>query len=240
MTSWAMQHQGRLSGADPLRSETVPRTKTPLDRHNQELVLQNNHKTYGLMRASLEEDLRALSEVKSTEKRAEMKRAMLPKYADYVRAYCNATAEHPTASHANDVLVQNMIWRFDVDDISEALELANACIRDGQHMPERFSRRDIETFAADTLFDWASAQAKEKHSPSPYFDRVLVDIETGAWDVIDEIRAKYQRLAGELAHDSGQLKKAETHLIAASKLGAQVKTRLTKVQTELAKAPPVE
>ncbi len=240
MTSWAMQHQGRLSGADPLRSETILGTKTPLDRHNQQLVLQNNHKTYGLMRACLEEDLRALSDAKSTEKKAELKRVMLPKYADYVRAYCNVTADNPAASHANDVLVQNMIWRFDVGDISEALDLAYVCIRDRQHMPERFARRDIATFAADALFDWASAQVKSKHSPSPYFDRVLVDIETGAWDVIDEIRAKYQRLAGEIAHDSGQLKKAETHLIAAANFGAQVKTRLAKVQADLAKAPPVE
>jgi len=114
--------------------------------------------------------------------------------------------------------------------MEEALDLGLYCDAQGVGLPERFNR-DIRTFMADAVIDWAEREHDAGRSPHPYFSTVLerVTSDEDPWDVPDAVRAKYLRLHGFLLEGQGQDEKALAALEEALRLGAQVKTRRDKL-----------
>ena len=180
-----------------------------------------------LLDNALEEDLRGLKTIKSVERKIEVKRAqLLPKYRDYV-------ARLRGADQAHDLLGFYMVWLFDAGEIEAALDLGFYMAEMGFSLPERFNR-DVSTFLADAVLEWADAEYEAERSPEPYFSTLFAHVDgsddTPAWDLPDALRAKYYRLRGLLDERAGNIEAAVGHLEHAMALGAKVKTKLNDLK----------
>lgn len=214
----------------------------------------NAQKHLALMTSALAEDLARLSDMNSMADRQTLKRdELLPKYLDYVQRYRESGLNHP-----NQVLMQVLVWLFDTEQFEAGLDLALFAIEQGQEMPARF-KRDVPTFVADALIDWAEAEHKAKRSPEPYLSDLLPYVD-GAWDglsyggdlvkpapwaLFERIPARYHKLLGIVAMEQEQWAAAIAHFERATTLYPEigVKTRmddaakaLRKQEAEQAKA----
>lgn len=192
----------------------------------------NARKHLMLQEAALDQDLARISDIKGLAGRQTLKREeLLPKYQEYVQRYCESELNFP-----NRVAVQVMVWLFDTGQFEDALELADFLMEQGQQMPERFKRRDIQTFVADAICEWAYAEYKANRSPEPYLSDLLPRVD-GEWDLTEQIPSKYHKLIGMRAMEEGQLEVALKHLERSTELYAQAgnDTRIDKVRKALAK-----
>ena len=192
----------------------------------------NARKHLLLQEAALDQDLARISAINGLAGRQALKREeLLPKYQEYVQRYCESGLNFP-----NRVAVQVMVWLFDTAQFDDALELADFLIEQGQQMPERFKRRDIQTFVADAVCEWAYAEYKANRSPEPYLSDLLPLVD-GKWQLTEQIPSKYHKLIGIRALEAGQLENALKHLERSTELYAQAgnDTRIEKVRKALAK-----
>lgn len=192
----------------------------------------NARKHLLLQEAALDVDLQRLSDLKNLASKQSLKREeLLPKYQDYVQRYCESGLNFP-----NRVVVQVMVWLFDTAQFDDALELAEFLIEQGQQMPERFKRRDIQTFVADAVIEWAYAEYNATRSPEPYLSDLLPRVD-GEWDLTEQIPSKYHKLIGMRAQDAQEWETAIKHLERSTLLYAKAgnETRLEKCRKALAK-----
>ncbi|HCE0322406.1 phage terminase small subunit [Pseudomonas aeruginosa] len=176
----------------------------------------NAQKHLALMLTALDGDLERISAINSREERQRLKRdELLPKYLDYVQRYRAAGLVYP-----NPVLVQVLVWLFDTVQFEDGLELALFAIEQGQEMPERFKRRDIQTFVADAVIDWAEAEYKAERSPEPYVSYLLELVE--GWKLFERIPARYHKLLGQVAMDNEQWAQAIAHFDRAVELYPEI------------------
>ncbi|WP_247840808.1 phage terminase small subunit [Pseudomonas sp. MWU12-3103b] len=187
-----------------------------------------------LMEASLDEDLKRLSDLKNLASKQTLKRTeLLPKYQDFIQRYMDSGLVMP-----NRVLVQVMIWLFDTEQFEDGLELADFAIEQGQEMPERF-KRDVQTFVADAVIDWAYAEYNAQRSPEPYLSDLLPRVD-GEWNLPEQIPSKYHKLIGMRAMEAEQWETALEHLERSTELYAKAgnETRIKKCRIALAKQTP--
>ncbi|WP_460098251.1 phage terminase small subunit [Pseudomonas sp. H3_C08] len=188
-----------------------------------------------LMEASLDQDLQRLSDIKGLAGRQALKREeLLPKYQDFIQRYMDSGLVMP-----NRVLVQVMVWLFDTEQFEDGLALADFAIGQGQEMPERFKRRDVQTFVADAVIDWAYAEYNAQRSPEPYLSDLLPRVD-GEWELTEQIPSKYHKLIGMRAMEAEQWETALQHLERSTELYAKAgnETRIAKCRKALAKQPP--
>lgn len=185
-----------------------------------------NQQLVALISNALEQDLAALKELKSVERKAEVKREQLiPKYRSYVQRLRSAGLKH-------DVLGYYLVWLFDTDAIGEAVEHALWCAENDVAMPARFSR-DARTFALDAVIEWAAAEYDNDRSPEPYFSTLFSVAEgmcSQPWDVPDNVTAKLYRLHGLLLERAEKADAAIAALEIAHDMGGKVKTALEKLR----------
>ena len=140
----------------------------------------NARKHLLLQEAALDQDLERISAINGLAGRQALKREeLLPKYQEYVQRYCESGLNFP-----NRVAVQVMVWLFDTAQFEDALELADFLMEQGQQMPERFKRRDIQTFVADAVCEWAYAEYNASRSPEPYLSDLLPRVD-GEWTLTE-------------------------------------------------------
>ncbi|VVN92998.1 phage terminase small subunit [Pseudomonas fluorescens] len=191
----------------------------------------NGKKHLKLMEDALAQDLERISAIDSRELRQQLKRdELLPKYLDYVQRYRDSGLNFP-----NSVVMQVLVWLFDTAQFEAGLELADFAMTQGQEMPERF-KRNVQTFVADEVIDWAEAEYKAKRSPEPYLSDLLPLVD-GEWKLFERIPARYHKQLGILALDQRDFAKAITHFERAEALyeGIGVGTRLEGARKALAK-----
>jgi hypothetical protein len=187
-----------------------------------------------LMEASLDQDLQRLSDIKGLAGRQALKREeLLPKYQDFIQRYMDSGLVMP-----NRVLVQVMVWLFDTEQFEDGLALADFAIGQGQEMPERFKRRDVQTFVADAVIDWAYAEYNAQRSPEPYLSDLLPRVD-GEWELTEQIPSKYHKLIGMRAMEAEQWETALQHLERSTELYAKAgnETRIAKCRKAIAKQP---
>ena len=129
-----------------------------------------------------------------------------------------------------------MVWLFDTAQFEDALELADFLMEQGgQQMPERFKRRDIQTFVADAVCEWAYAEYNAGRSPEPYLSDLLPRVD-GEWQLTEQIPSKYHKLIGMRAMEAEQWETALKHLERSTELYAQAgnDTRIKKARKALA------
>jgi len=206
----------------------------------------NAQKHLALMTAAMAADLERISAINSREARQALKRdELLPKYLDYVQRYRESGLNHP-----NPVLMQVLVWLFDTAQFEAGLDLADFAIGQGQELPERF-KRDVPTFVADEVIDWAEAEQKAGRSPEPYVSQLLPRVDgnwdgfkqggeserPAPWELFERIPARYHKLLGVLAMDRKEWAAAVQHLNRATDLYPEigVKTRLEGAEKALRK-----
>ena len=192
----------------------------------------NARKHLLLQEAALDQDLARISAINGLAGRQALKREeLLPKYQEYVQRYCESGLNFP-----NRVAVQVLIWLFDTAQFDDALELADFLIEQGQEMPERFKRRDIQTFVADAVCEWAYAEYTAKRSPEPYLSDLLPLVD-GEWNLTEQIPSKYHKLIGMRAMEAEQWETALKHLERSTELYPKAgnDTRIKKVRRDLEK-----
>lgn len=185
-----------------------------------------------LMEASLDQDLQRLSDIKGLAGRQALKREeLLPKYQDFIQRYMDSGLVMP-----NRVLVQVMVWLFDTEQFEDGLALADFAIGQGQEMPERFKRRDVQTFVADAVIDWAYAEYNAQRSPEPYLSDLLPRVD-GEWELTEQIPSKYHKLIGMRAMEADEWETALQHLERSTELYAKAgnETRIAKCRKAIAK-----
>ena len=192
----------------------------------------NARKHLLLQEAALDQDLERISAINGLAGRQALKREeLLPKYQEYVQRYCESGLNFP-----NRVAVQVMVWLFDTAQFEDALELADFLMEQGQQMPERFKRRDIQTFVADAVCEWAYAEYNASRSPEPYLSDLLPRVD-GEWKLTEQIPSKYHKLIGMRAMEAEQWDTALKHLERSTELYAQAgnNTRIKQVRRALEK-----
>ena len=123
-------------------------------------------------------------------------------------------------SFPNRVLVQVMVWLFDTEQFEDGLELADFAMAQGQIMPERF-KRDIQTFVADAMIEWAMVEDQANRSPEPYLSNLLPRVD-GEWQLTEQIPAKYHKLIGIRAMEANDWETALKHFERATALYPKV------------------
>lgn len=138
-----------------------------------------------LMLASLENDEQRLHNINSLSSKQEVKRAeLLPRYRAYLIKHM-ADGKKP-----GPVLVRNMIWSFDTDDLAFGMQCAAYIMQQGGAvMPEGF-KRDFPNYILGTVGDLAVQQMKDSQPVTDYILTVYAWLhDHPEWDVVDKIRA---------------------------------------------------
>jgi len=228
--SLALAHKRRViaQGSAAASASATPATYSPAAALNSPANAQKHLK---LMEVALAGDLDRLHQLNSLDQRQQLKRSeLLPKYQDYVTRYRESGLNFP-----NQVLVYVLIWLFDTGEFVAGHELADFAMSQGQELPERF-RRDIPTFVADAVIEWAEAEERAGRSPEPYVTDLLPRVD-GEWKLFERIPARYHRLLGLLAMSRKDWAAAVTHLERAEVLYPEIRveTRLKGARKALAK-----
>ena len=226
--SLALAHKRRVLAEGPVAARAGAEVYTPDTALSSPA---NGQKHVKLMEASLAKDLERIDAIDSRELRQQLKRdELLPEYLNYVQAYRNSGLNFPNA-----VVMQVLVWLFDTEQFDEGLDLAEFVMTQGQKMPERF-KRNVPTFVADAVIDWAEAEYKAKRSPEPYLSNLLPLVD-GEWQLFERIPARYHKQIGILALDQREFAKAITHFERAETLfeSIGVGTRLDGARKALAK-----
>ena len=217
-------HQKRVAAAGSTGAEPISAGAKVLGVMPQGLM--GGRKLAAMLAASLEEDLKALHEVASVERKAALKRdTLLPKYRDYV-------ARLMGEGKAHELIGYFVVWAFDAGSIEEALQVAFWCLEHGQELPERF-KSPLDLFVATQILAWAEAEYNAGRGFQPYLGTVLAAMEDEAWDVPNRIKAGFYRLMGLQAEKDGDLASAAENLERSMTLGGKVKTALDAVRKRL-------
>ncbi|CAD5379006.1 Terminase [Pseudomonas sp. OF001] len=203
----------------------------------------NAQKHLKLMESALAEDLARIADINSREARQQLKRdELLPKYLPYVERYRESGLNHP-----NPVLMQVLVWLFDTAQFEQGLELAEFAIAQGQQLPERF-KRDVQTFVADEVIEWAEAEHKAGRNPEPYVSILLPRVDgswdgfaTGGdierapgWELFERIPARFHKLLGIIALEREEWAKAISHFDRATELYPEIGVGTRRAQADKA------
>ena len=205
----------RLSAAASLAAES----QTPAQANQYELML-----------AKMTTDRRRLHEVQSMERKAEVKRELLPDYAPWIQGVLEGNQ-----GVQDDVLMTVMVWRVDAGDIAGAVQIARYAIQHNLSMPDQY-KRTTACLIAEEIADGTikAIAAGDKVDVAPLIDVVGL---TQNQDMPDEVRAKLHKAVGYAFMESdkekalGNLKRA---LALHDKVG--VKKDIEKLERELKNA----
>lgn len=175
---------------------------TALAMANSGTVISDNDK--GVLVTALDQDLTRLHDLDAVADKVALKSSeLMPKYLPHVNQYLASGANYP-----NPLLVWCAIWAIDIEDLETAMILADACADQQQLSPPSF-KRDLTTYLAESIADWAERQYKEDKSGSPYIDDVCARLSENKWLTDNVIaRGKAFKVAGLLAEKNGDDKQA--------------------------------
>ncbi|WP_275286939.1 phage terminase small subunit [Halomonas elongata] len=198
---------------------------------------------YELHAAALYEARRTLKGIKSTERKIDKKRELLPEFDAYVAGVLEAGT-----GAQDDVVVTVMLWRLDIGDLAGALAIAEYALRHGLDTPDRFER-DTPSIVAEQLAEEAMRQLEKPHDDTDEgrahaandaaelaMHLARAEALTREADMHDPIRAKLHKALGyaERAR-GGHAAEALEHLQRALELNdrAGVKKDIERLEREL-------
>lgn len=186
---------------------------------------------FELMQAALFEDYRLLKSTQSMERKAEIKREILPKYAEYVAGVLEAGQ-----GAQDDVLMRVMLWRIDAGDLAGAIAIAKYAIKHSLTPPDQFER-GTAAIIAEEVADQALKQLDEEGADTTALLVHLINVEllTRDADMHDQIRAKLHKALGYACRATGQLEEAQVNLERALSLNDRigVKKDLERLEREM-------
>lgn len=170
---------------------------------------------YELMLAKLAEDRRRLKAVQSIERKADVKRQLLPEYQPWLDGVLNGDS-----GQQDDVLTTCMVWHIDVGNLAEALRLADYVIAHNLALPDQY-QRSSGCLIAEECADYA-LRLKDGIDADTLMYLLAADKITTAQDMPDEVRAKLHKAIGYGYDQSGQKELALEELRRALELNDKV------------------
>ena len=183
MTSPARRHLERTLAAQSQAAEAQPGSR--------------DANAYELMLIKLSEDKRRLKDIQSLERKAEVKREILPEYAPWVDGVLSGQQ-----GVQDDVLMTVMVWRIDAGDLDGALQIARYAIEHKLTLPDQYKRTTACLVAEEVsdiaLRNLAAADAGTLVMDASLLSEQLSQVEaiTAGDDMPDEVRAKLQKALG--------------------------------------------
>lgn len=170
-----------------------------------------NANQYELMLAKLAEDRRRLKDVQSIERKAEVKRQLLPEYAPWIDGVLTGNS-----GQQDDVLMTVFVWAIDVGDFELALKIGAYAIGHKLTMPDQY-KRDVPCVLAEEIADFALKQDEVGLvAQQPQIARAIAM--TADCDMPDEVRAKLYKANGYALRTAGLLVEAKDVLTRALQL----------------------
>lgn len=186
---------------------------------------------YELMQAALFEDYRRLKATQSMERKAEIKREILPNYAEYVAGVLEAGQ-----GAQDDVLMRIMLWRIDAGDLAGAIAIARYALQYGLTPPDQFER-GTAAILAEEVADQALKHLDDENSDTLALLAHLVEVEhlTAGADMHDQISAKLHKALGYAQRTANQPQEALASLSRALELNDRigVKKDIERLEREL-------
>jgi hypothetical protein len=183
------------------------------------VVTRSTSQAHALMRAKLDTDRRRLKDVQSIERKIDVKREVLPDYADYVKGVLASGN-----GVQDDVLGYVLTWRIDVGDFAGAIDVARYVLDHNLALPDRFERTPATLIAEEPAEQALKAFAADK----PFDLDVLREVFalTEPRDMPDQVRAKLhfaigRHLAKAGTDDQGALEHLRRAVELNEKVGAK-------------------
>lgn len=175
MSSPARKHYQRISATT---SQAAESTHTRSDATQYELMLYK-----------LAEDKRRLHDIQSMERKAEVKRELLPEYEPWVEGVLKGEQ-----GVQDDVLMTVMVWRIDAGDHVGALKIARYAIKHKLSMPDQY-QRTTACLIAEEMADMAIKAHDGGIAINAEPLQQAAEI-TSEEDMPDEVRAKLYKAIG--------------------------------------------
>ena len=173
-----------------------------------------------LLLAALAADREHLKGIRSLQRRAEIKRDLLPKYADYLTAVINGEDYRH-----DEVLVTCCLWSVDAGKYQQFNLLAEFALQHGMKSPQGFTRQLPELL----MEELADITLSHKEPMLLNSSLTLIHELTAKCDVFDEVAAKFHKARG-MALESSQPEQALQAYYQAQRLGAAVKRVIKKLE----------
>ena len=170
---------------------------------------------YELMLAKLAEDRRRLHDVQSIERKAEIKRQLLPEYQSWIDGVIEGDN-----GQQDTVLMTVFVWAIDIGDFALALKIARYALAHQLVMPDQY-KRDVATVLAEEIAD-QSLKALAAEQPANGVALLDVSELTEGEDMPDEVRAKLYKAIGYAWRAAGDLNAAKEALTRALALHDRV------------------
>ncbi|MDK1707019.1 phage terminase small subunit [Serratia marcescens] len=188
----------------------------------------------------LHQDKKRLKGIQSNERKAELKRQLLPDYQGWIDGVLAADTGRP-----DDVFVTCMIWTIDTGQIDAALPLAAYVLRHNLPLPDTYQRTPAALIVEEICNPALLAIKLDEHArPLPAALLKQVEALTRHADMPDPVRAKLCKLLGlTLRHDTPDAwPQALGYLLRAMALnaGAGVKREIEILRRQIAKNPDAQ
>lgn len=199
-------------------------------RQSSDAPVRADANAYELMLAKLTEDRRRLHDIQSIDRRADVKRELLPDYTAWVEG-----ALEGDYGVQDDVLMTIMVWCIDVGDLVGALQIADYAIKHKLAMPDQY-KRQTGCLIAEEFADYALRI--DVISPEVTEQLQAANDLTAKEDMPDQVRAKLLKAVGYGLAQSGDaslLQSALDHLKHALGLHAKVgvKKDIERIEREV-------
>lgn len=189
-------------------------------------VTRTTSQAHALMRAKLDADRRRLKDVQSIERKIEVKREVLPDYADYVNGVLGAGN-----GVQDEVLGYVLTWRIDVGDFVGAIDVARYVLDHNLALPDRFERTPATLIAEEPAEQALKAFSADKPFDVDVLRQVFALTESR--DMPDQVRAKLHFAIGRhLAKAGTGDEEALEHLRRAVELNDKVGAKKVIEQLE--------
>ena len=176
---------------------------------------QSSANAYELMLAKLAEDKRRLKDVKSMEKKAEVKAQILPDYLPWITGVLQSEA-----GRQDDVLMTVFVWAIDIGDFALALDIGAYAIEHDLVMPDQY-KRDVPCVLAEEIADFALRLQDDLRGALVLDLKRTIGL-TDAKDMPDEVHAKLLKAYGYALRAGNELPDARTALTRALELDSKV------------------
>ena len=144
---------------------------------------------YELQLIALADAKRALKQVQSVERKAEVKRRVLPQFGPWVAGVLEAGR-----GGQDDVVMTAMVWLIDVGDFPAALEIAAYALPHKLTLPDQY-KRDVATLVAEEIAEQSLA-ALTAGKPVDLSSLQRAGELLAEHDMPGEVRAKLHKATG--------------------------------------------
>lgn len=169
---------------------------------------------YELMLVKLAEDKRRLKDIKSVEKKAELKAQLLPDYQPWI----DGVLESDTGRQ-DDVLMTVFVWAIDTGSLQLALAIGDYALEHNLVMPDQY-QRDVASVLAEEIADLALKADDDYRLANLSHLWTTIGL-TDHHDIHDAIRAKLYKAHGYALRAAGDPVAARQHLARALELDAR-------------------